>query len=135
MDIKLGDLISPLTASGLQPKQAVRFLEAVSGSIDHELSNRAIDPSSIRVKFPKNETFFTLGVIPEPTLVDSIYASTGMTRDSVRTYLDHLDGHLRPKIYHLSEPIRLEGFGTITPHQGESITYEPIAFEYVKPRF
>jgi hypothetical protein len=126
--ISVEELTAELTKlTELKPKEALRFIAAISGSLDHELVQRAIDPQTVEITIPENDNLFTLGVVPENALVDSVYASTGLPRPKVRDYLKHLDHSLRPRLSHLDEPLDLEGFGRIEQHGGR-LTYEPVAF-------
>jgi hypothetical protein len=113
--------------TALKPKEALRFIAAISGSLDHELVQRAMNPQAVQITIPEGENLFTLGVVPENALVDSVYASTGLPRPKVRDYLKQLDRSLRPRFLHLDEPLDLEGFGRIE-QQGDELTYEPLAF-------
>jgi nucleoid DNA-binding protein len=120
-----------LKLTKLKPKEALRFVSAISGSLDHELSQRAADPELVPISIPDKENVFTLGIVPENTLIDSVYASTGLPRQDVRAYLGFLDKSLRPRLRYLKEPVDLEGFGRIT-QQGGRLTYEPVAFQHLR---
>jgi hypothetical protein len=130
--ITVDELTSELTKlTKLKPKEALRFLSAISGSLDHELAQRAPDPELVRITIPDAANVFTLGVVPENALVDSVYASTGLPRDDVRDYLRYLDNSVRPRLRYMKEPVDLEGFGRIAQLDGY-LTYEPIAFKILR---
>jgi hypothetical protein len=132
MQITVDELTSELLKlTKLKPKEALRFVSAISGSLDHELSQRRTDPELVRISIPDTENVFTLGIVPENTLIDSVYASTGLPRQEVREYLGYLDKSLRPRLRSLNEPVDLEGFGRIT-QQSDRLTYEPVAFQHLR---
>ncbi|MEK6374135.1 MAG: hypothetical protein AABO58_15715 [Acidobacteriota bacterium] len=127
--ITVDELTKELTKlTKLKPKEALRFIAAISGSLDHELVQRAQHPKLVQISIPEQANVFTLGIVPENALVDSVYASTGLPRQQVRDYLHYLDASLRPRLQYLQEPVELEGFGRIA-QQGGQLTYEPIAFK------
>lgn len=131
-EIKIADMERVLiNRENVTPRQSERFLQAVSGSLDHELANRAEDPDAVTVRVPDGSSFLTLGIVPEETLVDSVVASTGLTQEKVRTYLGDLDHLLRERITDLQEPLELEGFGTFYPRSG-NVVYKPLAFEFIR---
>jgi hypothetical protein len=131
-EITIAELMVALTrSSSMKPAAIGRFLEAVSGSLDHELTNRVDDAAAVPITIPPDDNLFTFGIVPKSTLVDSVYASTGIPREEIRRYLDTLDDSLRPRLEHLEEPVRLEGFGTIAP-QGETLIYRPVVFEQLR---
>jgi hypothetical protein len=130
--ITVDELTTELTKlTKLKPKEALRFIAAISGSLDHELVQRAQNPEAVQITIPKKANVFTLGIVPENALVDAVYASTGVPRHDVRAYLDCLDASVRPRLLFLQEPVDLEGFGRIAQHDG-LLTYEPIAFKSLR---
>jgi hypothetical protein len=130
--ITVDELMGELTKlTKLKPKEALRFISAISGSLDHELAQRTPDPELVRITIPDAANVFTLGVVPENALVDSVYASTGLPRQDVRDYLRCLDDSLRPRLRFMEEPVDLEGFGRIA-QLGGYLTYEPVAFKNLR---
>lgn len=133
---EMADFLTSLDTSQFPNKNsALQFLTSVSAAVDREAASTK-NPGEVHVQIEKarNNSTFSLGLIPTEKLIEVTSASTAVPAVSVAKILDKLDQRfLKHRLFDenlQSNPVNVEGFGTFE-NTGTELVFRPIAFEYL----